>query len=377
MSLITLSTGAVNPRPPVQQFPAIGPPWDHSYPPEAIVYASLPDGDVVPTGRSRYWLNGDPWGVCLPPDRCPPWIPDCNTTPANMTMSYFTPYYLAMGRSDVIDWDFTARAERGHWTMHYAASDLLDAFGGDVNKAADLMAAAVSWGFFVSYWATSKGMPRQSWAMARPYVEPLYRACLARGIGDALVPFVGTELNADCSPDELRDLTDGMCALMNPTGNFPYFHFSPGYPSWQRPGENPSDWWLTFAGRVKGLAYQAIPLIDISVPPSTMDRIQVGIMGGKLYSARMIVPPIFDFVNFEVTGTPLLYNQLCDETGIPAPSDYPPGSFVSTAFLSETASCRVNYELQCCPPAPGSGVPFMQGGSGLRAPNGWPIQSLG
>jgi hypothetical protein len=365
-------------RPVPVQFPTTLPPSDVSHPADAIVYTTLPPGCVVPTKPDRYWFNGDPWGVCLPPDQCPPFVTGANgdganSTPGNMTMSYFTPIYAAMGLNQVIDNDLTARCIRGHWHLHHDMANLMAAFGDNFDKMAELMAYQASWGFFISYWSTSKSLPRQSWADAKPYVTGLYKALHARGMTDQIVPMVGAELNADVSPEGLIDLTDGICALMNPDGNFPYFHFLPGYPSWQPNDMTPREWWLTWDRRIKGLAYQANPLIDMNQSPASMERIQVGVMGATMYSSRIIVPPSFDFVNFEVTGMPLLFNQLADETGPPAPNGYPPGAFVSTEYLSETASCRVNFELQCC--LPGS-TPFIKGGSGLRNPNGWPIQTI-
>jgi hypothetical protein len=319
------------------------PPFDESFPPDRIVHTVLPPEFIRPTKYDRLFHMGDFGGLCIPED--PPYVDGANTTPINMMMSFFLPYYKQFGMK-WIDLYLKTAAEHDYSHIH------LDRFnwekaGFSNNDILDFFNYLISWGFYVSYWATGSQDNRPNWDIVGPMCEPLVRSILNSSLlTERLIILPGEELNNGVPPGDLGldSILDGFTKLCNPSSLPLYFHFTGNVRAWWNDqNQTESGWAQMWAPKMQGQYWQG----DFDNP--------AGVMGGHFWDSRNFWANIksnFDVIAFELLAEGQLYGRFTEDYG-----------------------CLRGYEMLCCTIAEGSPAKQVMGfGNGGRMPDGSSIR---
>ncbi len=306
------------------------------------MHRTPPPDLVIPPGYTRTFWRGDLGGVMLP--TAPPWVPGCNTTPPEMTMSFLLPKYQQFGVKQ-IDAFLTAHAERNYSHFHLDRSQADDAGLSDT-QFVDLIAYVQSWGFFTSCWLSGSRDDRsRGWASIGPRITTFLDVLEARGqrVLDRFIALPGEELNNGCPPGPAGAdaIIRGVCARTTPVGVPTWLHLTSNYadyPPNPRTDASAVVWWQQWIGQLQGLCWQADP------------NAPAGLMGAKLWDARRILgraDPAFLTVAFELRAEAQLYGRCTEEQG-----------------------CLTGLELLYCD-NDGLGYPEVAGfGNGARSPEG-------
>lgn len=262
-------------RPPSVQQPPL-PPFDPSDPGGKVwgPYGLPPEALPLPPNSTKTFFRGDAWGVTLPVSQTPPYVPGANTTPPNMVMSYFAPYYQRPVQDNIL----TAHCQRSYSHFHLDQWNWEQA-GLSSSQAVQLMAYIQSWQYYTSFWglSTSYGINWQSWAQAQSCLQPILSALQAAGskVSGNTILLVGEELNSCTSPAGLLDIVTNLMPQCKDLGIDVWLHFTSNYASWPVSGQSQPEFWQSMVSLgVKGLCWQA----DQNQPAGTM--------GAEMYSAR-------------------------------------------------------------------------------------------
>lgn len=305
-------------------------PFDPDDDPNNLVHTFPPPELVFPSAPSKRFFRGDIAGVTTP--LAPPFVDGANTTPPNMWMSYLLPKYRGLKMPDGTDCieyylNFYANV-RGYTHLHLDRWQW-DRAGYSIPDIIDLMKKIISYGLFISYWATGTGDNRSvGWdGGVKDLIAPILEAIIAAGIQDKVIVFVGEELNSGCvpgdAPNGIDGIINGTCALANPVDIPVYLHFTSNVPAWPASGIFP-DWIAQFTGnkpgygKIKGIGWQA------------NQNDAAGHMGAHMYDTRRYYAAAggldMDVIVFETLATNNLYGK-----------------------ASEIDNVRRGWELNCCP----------------------------
>jgi hypothetical protein len=328
-----------NNRPTPLPHAAIAPPFDPSdqY---GEVHTVLPPEQIIPINYNIDWWRGDFNGVMLP--FAPPYVPGANTTPPNMVMSFFAPYYTSpyMQNSYWLDMLLTAHAQRNYSHFHLDKPTAYAA-GMNDNQLADLVQYIQSWGFYVSMWLMGTTQGAHDWnSGAQQLIEPFLNTIVSRGAAtcENFIPVLGEEMNSytGAGDDGINGIIDNSCAITNPNGMPTYLHFTQNYPAWPNDGQNDVDWWNSFGSKLKGLLAQL------------QSTASAGLQGSKMWDMRTHVGDQHLVVGFEIMASEQLYSRCTEEYG----------------------NLR-SWEIICGTRVPGTNYPAVSGfGNGCRYPWG-------
>jgi hypothetical protein len=335
-------------RPLPRLQPALGP-WDpprdptgeethHDQPPE-LVWPPTPDIDC--------WL-GDFGGVTLANDpRTVPLVSGCNTTPANMMISFLFPEYDRTWQDIIL----TEHCWRGYSHFH------LDRYwwesaGLGPTQAVQLLQYIQSWGFFTSYWGigTSDGRGFDSWAAVQSLFMPTINALTAAGSAtcEKTILIVGEELDTVCSPVGLADIAQNLGPILNDAGIAWWIHLTTNYDAWQGGAQDPTQqaFWQMLAGvGCRGLCWQGNPGENFT---------GVGAIGAHMYDARRL---------------------LASASGALKVCAFEPGCETNELYgrLTEQRAKTIAWQICCCPQGD-SNIPAVAGTmAGIAHPDGSPI----
>ena len=323
-------------RPLPRMQSALGP-WDpprdptgeetHHDPPPELVWPTTPNIDI--------WL-GDFGGVTLANDPATvPLVPGCNTTPANMMISFLLPQYQRLWQDIILTehcWRGYSHIHLDRWWWEHA--------GLSPTQAVQFIQYLQSWGFFVSYWGigTSDGRGFDSWAAVQSFYMPTVNALIAAGSAtcEKTILILGEELNTVCSPNGLRDIAINLAPILNGAGIPWWIHLTEDYDAWQGgiAGDTTQQefWALLHALGCRGLCWQGIPGENFT---------GVGAIGAHLWDARLLLGSV---------STDL---KVCA---------FEPGCETNELYglLTEQRARTIAKEICCCPNG-GTGYPAVAG----------------
>lgn len=319
------------------------PPFDENDP-GGDVATTLPPEQHIPDGPDRDWWLGDAWGVTL--DETPPYVPGANTTPREMTMSYQLHYYDRRWQ----DINLTAHAERNFSHFHLSGpgstaeqrADPTDA--GNIQRTVDLFDYVQSWGFFTSYWEGWGNLRDRNWSQVRHLVEPFLYALINANLASKSIIVLGKELDGyNAGGPDLDGIIAAICAICNQADMPVWLHFNANKPGWPAPGQDIVEWWRQWAGRVKGICWQADPYE------------KTGTMAARFWDTRKYLGRADTRLlasAWELRGTAQLYGACTEECG-----------------------ALTAWELLCAPNKPDTHYPAVAGSmNGPRYPDGRPFE---
>ena len=307
-----LYLGNGRPQPVAQK---ILPPWSIMLNPDpgGNVWTTPPP-EWSPTAKynKRFW-RGDIGGVMLP--IAPPYVPGCNTTPPEMTMSFLLPWYMQFG-SKWIDAFLTAHAQRNY--SHFLLDRYnCDASGVGVTGAIQLIDIIQSWGFYTPMWMTGStdGSTRASLSGYQGLVDPYMQAIMKSSKRmDGMIVLPGEELNNGIPPGSpgLDDILNYECNRCNGAEIDIYFHFTENYRTWYPNGTNEVTWAQQWMNRMTGQMWQGDPS-NITASTPTLGRMQA-----QFWDTRGFWQSLnsnFVIVAGEYAASPELVGQCSEELG--------------------------------------------------------------